>query len=151
MSTVALSGQDTIILNNRVLTDFAEGTVAELEFPNEIAAVKTGKNGNSIYALNEIGKNAGLKLRIIRGSADDKYLQNLITLQQLNFAGTILNTGEFVKQIGDGAGKISNDTYLLSGGIFTKAIPAKSNVEGDTEQSVSMYELKFSNSPRVLT
>ena len=151
MSTVALSGSDTVIINARVLTDLADGDVAMLDFPNNIAEVKTGKNGNSIYALNETGKNAELVMRIVRGSADDKFLTQLMSNQQQNFAGTVLMIGEFVKKIGDGQGNIAGDTYIASGGIFSKLIPAKSNVEGDTAQSVSEYHIKFSNAARVIT
>lgn len=151
MSSVALSGNDTIILNNRVIADSADGEVCSLTFPNDIASLKTGKNGNSIYGLNESGKQCEVKIRVIRGSADDKYLNNLIVQQQANFAGTILSTGEFVKKLGDGQGNISRDTYIMSGGIFTKLVEAKSNVEGEVEQSVSVYTLKFSNAPRAIT
>lgn len=151
MSTVALSGNDTIIVNNRIFADFADGNVAELTFPNDIANVKTGKNGNSIYGLNESGKQCELKLRVIRGSADDKYLNGLLTQQQANFAGTVLMIGEFIKKIGDGAGNVASDTYIMSGGIFTKIPEAKSNVEGESEQSVVTYSMKFSNAPRAIT
>ena len=151
MSTVALSGNDTLIINNRILSDLADGDVATLEFPNNIADVKTGKNGNSIYTLNETGKNAELTIRVIRGSSDDKYLNQLLTSQEQNFAGTVLMIGEFIKKIGDGKGSITSDTYITSGGIFQKRVHAKSNVEGDTSQSVSEYKMKFSNAPRVLT
>ena len=151
MSTVALSGSDTIMLNNRIMNDLADGDVGHLTFPNDIATLKTGKNGNSIYSLNQTGKQAELAIRVIRGSSDDKYLNGLIVQQQANFAGTILNFGEFIKQIGDGKGNISLDTYIMSGGILTKIPEAKSNVEGDTAQSVIEYHLKFSNSPRVIT
>lgn len=151
MSTVAMSGNDTIILNNRIFSDLADGNCAELSFPNEVANLKTGKNGNSIYGLNETGKQAGFKLRVIRGSADDKFLNNLFSLQNQNFAGFVLLTGEFIKRIGNGLGAITNDTYIVSGGIFTKGIEAKSNVEGDSEQSVAVYEFKFANAPRAIT
>ena len=151
MSAVALSGSDTIVLNNRVIADVADGEVCSLQFPTDIANLKTGKNGNSIYSLNETGKQCEVKIRVIRASSDDKYLNNLIVQQQANFAGTILVTGEFVKKIGDGQGNISKDTYIMSGGIFTKLTEAKSNVEGDTEQSVAIYVLKFSNAPRAIT
>ncbi len=151
MSTVALSGQDTLVINNRILSDLADGDVAVLEYPNNIADVKTGKNGNSIYALNETGKNAELTLRLIRGSADDKFLNALLVAQEQNFAGTVLMIGEFIKKIGDGTGQIKSDTYLVSGGIFIKRVAAKSNVEGDVGQSVSEYKLKFSNAPRIIT
>ena len=32
-----------------------------------------------------------------------------------------------------------------------KQVEGKSNVEGDTEQSVAIYMMKFSNAPRALT
>ena len=87
MSTIAMSGNDTIIINNRILTDLAEGDVGELTFPNDIAQVKTGKNGNSIYGLNNSGFQSDFKVRIIRGSNDDIFLNNLLNQQNLNFAG----------------------------------------------------------------
>jgi len=58
---------------------------------------------------------------------------------------------EFSKKIGDGQGNITSDTYIMSGGVFTKQVEAKSNVEGDSEQSVAIYTIKWSNSPRVIT
>lgn len=151
MSAVALSGSDTININNRVLTDLADGNCVEMTFPNDIANVKTGKNGNSIYGLNESGKQCEVKVRILRGSADDKFLNGLLAQQQANFAGTVLLIGQFIKKIGNGQGNITSDTYIMGGGIFTKIPEAKTNVEGETEQSIAIYTIRFSNAPRVLT
>lgn len=151
MATIALSGQDSIILRGRILSDLADQDCAALTFPNDIADVKTGKNGNSIYALNETGKQCEVVLRVVRGSSDDKWLNNLLSLQNANFPGTVLMVGEFTKNLGNGAGVVTSDTYILSGGIFSKQVEVKSNVEGDTEQSVALYTMKFSNAPRVLT
>lgn len=151
MGSVALSGADTINLNNQVLADLADGNCVELTFPNDIANVKTGKNGNSIYGLNESGKQCEVKIRVLRASSDDKFLNSLLVQQQNNFAGTVLLIGQFIKKIGDGQGNITSDTYIMSGGVFTKQVEGKMNVEGETEQSVSIYTIKFSNSPRALT
>lgn len=151
MSTVAMSGNDTINLNNQVLSDLADGNCVEMTFPNDIMNVKTGKNGNSIYGLNESGKQCEVKIRVIRGASDDKFLNNLLAQQQANPAGFPLMIGQFIKKIGDGQGNITSDTYVMSGGVFTKIPEAKSNVEGETEQSVAIYTIKFSNAPRVLT
>ena len=150
MSTVALSGNDTVILNTRIFNDLADQDAAMLDFPNDIAAMKTGKNGNTIYSLNKTGDQCHVTIRVIRGSADDKFLNNLLTQQQANFAGFVLLSGRFVKKLGDGQGNITNDTYIMSGGIFGKNVAAKSNVEGDTEQSISVYNLKFAAAPRSL-
>jgi hypothetical protein len=151
MSVAALSGNDTINLNNRVFVDLADGNCVELTFPNDIANVKTGKNGNSIYALNETGKQCEVKIRVLRGSDDDKFLNNLLAQQQANFAGTVLMIGQFIKKIGDGQGNITSDTYIMSGGVFVKPIEAKTNTEGEVDQSIAMYTIRFSNAPRVLT
>lgn len=151
MGSVALSGNDTFNINNHVFVDLADGNCVELTFPNDIANVKTGKNGNSIYGLNESGKQAEAKVRILRGTDDDKFLNNLLIQQQNNFAGTVLLIGQFIKKIGDGQGNITSDTYIMSGGIFVKQIEGRMNVEGETEQSIAIYTIRFSNSPRVLT
>lgn len=151
MATVALSGNDTVVINNRNFADFADGNIVELTFPSDIAQVKTGKNGNSIYGLNTTGMQCEMKVRLIRGSSDDQFLNNLLVQQQNNFAGTVLMQGQFIKKLGDGAGNITSDTYIVSGGIFQKQVEATSNVEGDALQSVAIYMLKFANSPRAIT
>lgn len=151
MAKIALSGNDTVTINNQVLADFADGTCVELTFPNEIANVKTGKNGNAIFGLNASGVQAEAKLRMVRGGADDKFLLGLLTQQNANFAGAVLIQGTFIKKLGDGAGNVTSDTYILSGGIFVKIPEGKTNVEGETEQSVAIYALKFSQAIRVIT
>lgn len=151
MNAVTLSGSDTVNINNQVLADLADGNCVELDFPTDIANVKTGKNGNAVYGLNESGKQCEVKIRVLRGSADDKFLNGLLVAQQANFAGTVLLVGQFIKKLGDGLGNITSDTYIMSGGVFTKQVPGKTNVEGEVEQSISIYTLKFSNAPRTLT
>lgn len=151
MSAVALTGNDAININGRIISDFPSGDVGVLEFPNDIASLKTGKNGNAIYSLNETGEQADLKIRLVRGSSDDKFMNALLVQQRQNFAGFILMSGEFVKKIGDGAGNVLKDTYIMGGGIFTKKPGTKSNAEGDVEQSVIEYMIKFANAPRAMT
>lgn len=149
MAAVALSGNDTININGTILMDLADGNCVELTYPNDIANCKIGKNGNAIYGLNTTGQMAEVKLRVLRGSDDDQFLNGLLNSQQSNFAGTVLLFGQFIKKIGDGKGNITSDTYNLAGGIFSKIPEAKNNVEGETEQSVTMYTLKFANQPNV--
>ena len=150
MSTLSLSGNDTIKINEKILADFADGDIAVLTFPNELATLKTGKNGNTIYSINETGRQADLTLRLIKGSSDDKFLASLLSAQKANLPSFILMSGELVKRLGDGSGKIVADTYILSDGIFTKEVEAKSNVEGDTSQSVSVYIIRFAAGPRAI-
>jgi len=146
-----MSGNDSLNINNYTFANFSSGDVAVLSFPNEIASVKTGKNGAAIYGLNETGRQAELKLRVIRASADDQFLLSLLNAQKNNFAGFVLMQGSFVKKIGDGNGNIASDTYVVSGGVFMKNPEAKSNTEGDEQQSVTEYSIRFSNAPRSLS
>lgn len=150
MSTVAMSGNDALTLQNRILSDFADGDWGSITYSGDIAAVKTGKNNNTIYSQNNTGLNCQMTLRLIRASADDKWMNGLLAQQNANFAGFVLLFGQFIKRVGDGKGTITNDTYTLTGGVFQKMVEGKSNAEGDTEQSVSIYNLSFALAPRAI-
>ena len=150
-NAVSLTGQDAITINGRILADLADGEVASLTFPNKLATVKTGKDGNALFGFNASGQQAELTLRLMRGGSDDKFLNGLLANQQLNFAGFTLLAGTMVKKVGDGAGNIKNDTYIVAGGVFDEQVSVKSNVEGDTEQSVSIYKIHFATVSRVIS
>lgn len=150
MNSVSLTGSDVIKINNRVFSDLADGDAVTVTFPNDISALKTGKNGNAIYAKNETGNQVDVVIRVLRGSNDDRYLNNEINMLKNDFSAYILLNAEFIKKVGDGQGNITNDTYLLTGGIPSKQVEAKTSAEGDTEQSVSIYNLKFAVCERTL-
>lgn len=150
MNSVSLTGSDVIKINNRVFSDLADGDAVTVTFPNDIAALKTGKNGNAIYAKNETGNQVDVVIRVLRGSNDDRYLNNELNMLKNDFSAYILLNAEFIKKVGDGQGNITNDTYLLTGGIPSKQVEAKTSAEGDTEQSVSIYNLKFAVCERTL-
>ena len=146
----SLTGTDVIKINNRILSDLADADAVTLTFPNDIAVVKTGKNGNAIYAKNETGNQAEATIRVLRGSSDDKYLNNELNTMKNDFSGYNLLNGEFIKKIGDGQGNITNDTYLCTGGVIGKQVEAKTSAEGDTEQSVSIYTIRFAVCERTI-
>lgn len=143
MSTFTVTGNDTLTLFDRVFTDFADADNTTITFPNDLMNVKTGKNKNSIYALNETGNNCDLILRLNRGSADDRFMQSKLTEMQNDVPSFTLGEGEFVKRIGNGSGEVVSDIYTLQGGVFTRKTDTKENVEGDTEQAVVIYTMKF--------
>lgn len=151
MPSFSLTGADTAIIGGINLVDVADGDWFTVTYPNQLAEVKTGKSGNSLFASNASGQQADATLRVIRGSFDDKSLDALLQQQIQDFSSFVLLEGQFVKRIGDGQGNVSPDQYISSGGVFTFNVDAKSNAEGDTEQSVSVYRLKFANMARVLS
>ena len=145
--SISLTGGDSVQLDDRVLSDFADGDIATLEFPNDIATAKAGKNGNLIFAFNETGRICEATLRILLGSADDKWLNSRLAelMAPGKLSDFILLTGVFSKRVGDGSGVISTKVYTLGGGIFKRQPGVKSNVEGNTEQSVAIYTIQFGN------
>lgn len=147
MANYALTGDDSIILNNLPLKDFATNDIGTLDIPNNMFDLQTGKNGNTIFALDEAGNNATLTVRLLMGSADDKRLNGMIPKSN-GFAQTILATGSVVKQVGDGQGNVSYNTYMLAGGMVQKKPSVKSNVNGDTEQAIVEYVIQFAEANR---
>lgn len=150
MATLSLVGQDTIIINDRVITGLATGTVGTLTYDNDVANIQIGKDQNAIFAFNAPGTQATFELHIIRGCEDDKFFNGLFAQQIANFVGFTLMTGVIVKKIGDGGGDTINDSYNLSGGIFARPVDVQSNVEGDIEQGVSIWRFKFAKALRTI-
>jgi len=147
---ISLTGDDISIINGRQLYDLADGDVVSLDAPNNLADGKRGKNGNSIIALNSTGKIVNVTIRVLKASPDDKFFNRQMN-QYLNAkAAYVLMNGEFIKKSGDGAGNITSDIYTLGGGYVSKLPNSKENVEGDTEQGVTIYTLQFMNSDRII-
>ena len=146
--STSLTGRDTIQVDNRVLNDLADGDSVMLSFPNDIAAVKTSKNGNTIYALNNTGMQVEVTIRVLTGSADDKYLNSRMAEMKLDFSKYVLLTGVFAKRVGDGAGNLTSVIYQCAGGVFKRQPESKTNAEGDTTQSVVIYTIAYGNGDR---
>lgn len=150
-NTVALTGNDTISINNRVLNDLALGDFAMITYGQPVANIKTGKNNNAIMADNKTGQQAKVEVYVIRGSADDKYLNNLLQQQLSSFQSKVLDFGEYIKNIGDGQGNVTKDMCVLSAGVMVQNVDGKSNAEGDTNQGVAKYTFEFATAVRTLT
>jgi len=151
---VSLTGDDNIILNNgadRVMKDLADGDIATLNFPDKLVEAKVGKNGNTIFAFKASGKKVEAEIRVLAGSADDKWLNKELTLYQQSQPSYILLSGEFIKRVGDGKGNVTNIIYKLENGLVSGYPNAKENNDGDTEQAVAIYSLIFVNTDRIMS
>lgn len=140
---ISLTGKDTIQLDNRILTDFADQDYGTLDFANDLAVVKRGKNGNLIFAENATGSQGVLTLRVLLGSSDDKWLTSRKAKQKADFSSFTVLSGVLGKRVGDGAGVINTKIYQCTGGVFKKMPDTKSNAEGDTDQSVAVHVISF--------
>lgn len=145
ITSTAITGRDVLVLNGRLIIGLADGDNSALTHPNELFTVKTGKDGNSLYAYNTTGQQGELTLRLVRGCADDIILNSLMRLMQADPASFILLQGQLVKRIGDGRGIVRNDTVVMLGGVFSKQVDTTSNAEGNTDQAVSVYQMRFGN------
>ena len=117
----------------------------DVTFPNDLGAVKAGKNGNTIYAKNEMGRVAEVVLRILLGGTDDKYLNGRLQQWITDPSTFTLLTGMFVKRVGDGQGNIESKIYNMTGGFFKRQVDAKTSAESDTEQSVAIWRITYGN------
>lgn len=149
MASVSLTGADVLKLDDRLLSNFADGTVANIEFPNNVVEAKKGKDGSALYAFNTTGFTANVTLRIVLGSPDDKYVNSRFQEYRLDPAAFLLIGGVFTKRSGDGAGNIVNTIYRMGGGVIQSLPNTQSNVEGETEQAVAIWNIVFTNSNRI--
>jgi hypothetical protein len=148
MGTFSLLGNDAITVAGRLLTDFGSGEVGKVTYPTELATVKTGKNGNTIYVQNASGFQASLDIKVIRGSGDDKYLNTILKNYREEPVKFVLKDATITKLIGSGTGVVTSDTYQMTGGIPTKQVEVAINTEGDVEQAICTYTFVFSTSER---
>ena len=147
---VSLTGDDVVVIDGRVFHGVADADYVHLGFDNDLAKLKVSKDGNTIYALDQTGNIVTVTMRLLRGSADDIVLNSRLQQMKNDFSGFTLMVGSFTKRIGDGAGNVKNDVYSLANGIFKKMVAATANAEGDTNQSVAVYEMVFFNQNRAV-
>lgn len=148
MSTFTVTSNDTLVLNDHVFNDLATDDVTVITFGADFTNRKTGKNGNTIYAQNAQGKNCDLMLKVLRGSSDDQFMQQLINSSPNDYPSKVLLSGTFVKRLGDGQGNVKSDTYVLKGGAIARNPDGKENVGGDTAQAEVMYKVLFASGDR---
>ena len=150
----AYTGIDSICLEDYmgkwILTDLADGTVAELTAPNELSTITTGYNGNSLGSHNEPGRQRELTIRLVKGSSDDKRLNKNYNLWKDRSDTFIPLTGYFTKLVKNSAGANTLDTVECYFGLPTGQPTQSSVMDGNTEQVVSIYTIRFGNSRRVM-
>lgn len=131
-----------------ILSDFADGTVAELAAPNELSTITTGYNGNSLGSHNEPGRQRELTLRLVKGSNDDKRLNkayNMWKNRDMRFRPLKMS---FTKNVAHSNGSITVDTVECFFGLPTGQPGQMQDTAGNTEQVISIYSIRFGNSER---
>lgn len=146
------TASDTIVCTDNsgdwVLSDLADGTVAELSAPNELSTTTTGYNGNSLGSHNEPGRQRECTLRVVKGSDDDKRLNknyNLWKNRDLRFRPLSMT---FTKNVAHSDGSMTKDTVECFFGLPSGQPVQMQDTAGNTEQVVSVYMIRFGNSER---
>ena len=137
------------------ITSFADGDYARVTFPNDIMNFTIGKNRNMLAAYNALGTLAELELRLLRGSKEDKFLQDSFP----NFASDSLSFNflfaKIIKNLGvsnEGAtASTIEETYTLNNGVISKAPEIVSNVSGSTDQGVVVWQVRFAEFTRTVS
>ncbi len=141
--TLTVTGMFNGKMTTQNFTTLADKSVVHMDFPNELWNIAIGKNKNAIFSFIQKGNLSEMDLRPLLGNADHAFLLAQITQAQNNPPGVILLTGTFSKILGDGAGNPIRVNYTLSGGVVSKLPPLTENVEGETDQGVGMFKLKW--------
>lgn len=144
----SLCGNDTVIIDSRIIVDSADGDYVKIDFPNDLVAVKIGKNGNVLVAENAPGKLTNVTMRLVVGSNDDKYINSRLVEQGGDLPSFLALNATFAKRVGDGKGNVSNVIYQCSMGTIKKNPGMASNAEGATDSSVVVYEMTFGHFSR---
>lgn len=150
-TTDTLVGQDTIVINGRSLTNLGYGTVVDISIPTALVEIESGKDGSAIYAMNQAGRQAEVKIRVLAGSPDDVFLNGINEDFKADFASSTLINASFIKRTGDGQGNIVVTSWVLSGGVPGNAPADKWDVNGNTEQALMEYSYKFARAERQLS
>lgn len=146
----AYTSHDIIEIDGEIVTDLGDGDTATITYSNDLMGMKTGKNGNTVAAHNEMGREAELVIRVVKGGYDDKRFNSKVIKWKTRADDFSPFTGTFTKVIVTNTG-ITNEVTTLKFGIPVRVVETKENVEGDTEQCFSQYTIRFGDSNRALS
>lgn len=133
-----------------ILSDFANASVIETTAENELSSLTTGYNGNGLGAHNEPGRQRVANIRLVKASGDDKRFNENYTLWKNRDSRFRPLEISFTKNIAHEDGSITLDTLYCYFGLPAGQPSQVDNTEGDTEQVVSAYSIRFANHDRVL-
>lgn len=148
--TLIISGMFNGSLVQQTFTTLSDKSTVHLEFANDLANGTVGKNGNGIIAANKKGSMSEMTLRPLMANADDNFLLAQLAQWTANPTAFVVLTGSFVKNFGDGQGNQVRKSYVLNGGFVQKHTDLTENVEGETDQAVSVYKLRWLNAVPVI-
>jgi hypothetical protein len=148
-ATSAITQLDTLQINNQVISTFANNDCGKVTFPNELVEIDVGKNGNVLAAINFKGFICDFEIRLVMGASDDQYLNGL--LNQFMSGSPSFNTGFFTKNFVDANSNVVSASISVQGGFIQKAPEMIISANGNIEQTVALWKLRFGYWNRVVS
>jgi hypothetical protein len=148
MPATVITGKDTLVLNGHVFHQLADGDCGKIVYDEDLTKLKVGKDGNAVFGQNQGGRAGTLTIRVLIGSADDKYLNGLDASYLSDSSGYVLDIGSLFKNLGDGGGNRNSVVYQLVGGAPKRQPEGKINADGDPNQSVTEWTWIFAQVAR---
>lgn len=139
----SLTGKDTLVLDGRVIHDFAHGQFAHVAFENPLLNMSISKDGNALLTQQLDGQRVRLTVLLQAGSLDDQIFNSKLKSWLDDAASFQLMDGSFTKRVGDGKGNVKDVIYQLAAGAFSKIPEASSSSTGDTATAIATYEMLF--------
>lgn len=149
--TDVYTGSDTIEIDGNLINDCANGKVVEVRFPNNISNSEKGKDNNSMITYIANGDICEVTIRVLIGGRTDQYLNLRKAQLKKDSASFVGMKGKFVKRVGDGSGATKKITYNLKNGVFMKNVEAETDTDGDINQTVAVYQIRFTEGDRTIT
>lgn len=141
--TLLLKGLVNGSLVSQLFTTLSDKSTVNVTVPNDLVNVVVGKNGNAVFAAIKRGQIGDMELRPLMANADHVFLNAQLAQWLANPTAFVLLNGIFTKVLGDGLGNVRRFSYTLNGGVVVKNIDAVENVEGETDQAVAVFRLRF--------
>lgn len=146
--SAVIAQSDSLRLNNQIISTFGQGDCGKITFPNELIMTDVDKQGNGLLALNQKGLIAELEVRLVMAGTDDQYLNSLLA-QLLSGTPTIM-TGVFTKNFADQNGNVTSVQVQLNGGSVRKGVDMIISADGNIEQTIAIWPLRFATWSRLI-
>lgn len=148
--TDVYTGNDSIEIDGKLINDCANGKVVEVRFPNNISNSDKGKDNNSMITYIANGDICEVTIRVLVGGKTDQYLNLRKAQWKKDSPSFVRLEGKFVKRVGDGTGSTKKITYNLKNGVFMKHVETETDTNGDIEQTVAVYQIRFTEGDRTI-
>jgi hypothetical protein len=134
-----IASNDGLIINSRVITNFAGPKSILTEYPNDINDIHIFKNGNMIWMRKIQGLLVNITIKLMINSDDDKFLNSLFKSSQQNPNIFSPINMQHIKNTTNENGNLLQAIVDIPWAMFQKLPSMQDDSEGDVEQAISTW------------